>query len=83
MTRIAGLMLVGLLAGAGPATRPVVPAPTTVPATQAALNTVCPVMDAEVEPDGPFRVYQGRKILFCCTECADKFDQNPERYVGK
>lgn len=27
--------------------------------------------------------YQGKKYAFCGQECKDKFDREPERYVGQ
>ena len=27
--------------------------------------------------------YQGRTYYFCCAGCKNKFDQNPQQYIGK
>ncbi len=27
--------------------------------------------------------YEGKKYYFCCTQCKEEFDRNPEKFVGK
>lgn len=62
----------------GPATRP--------SATQAAkpVNKTCPVegKDHEVDPKVT-TVYKGKTVGFCCRDCIDEFNKDPEKFVKK
>jgi YHS domain-containing protein len=61
-------------------------APTTAPTTQpvapavTASNTKCPVSGDAVEPKGKTVAYQGKTIGFCCDDCIEPFNKNPEKY---
>jgi YHS domain-containing protein len=64
---------------AGPATRP---SAATQPAK--AVNKYCAVegKDNEVDPKVT-TVYKGKTIGFCCKDCIDEFNKDPEKYVKK
>ena len=48
------------------------------------VNSVCPVMGGKVEKDTPYKVeYKGKVIGFCCGECLEKFNADPEKYAQK
>jgi len=50
---------------------------------EAVINTVCPVMQGDVEPDTTAVVqYKGKKIGFCCPGCVDMFKADPEKYAS-
>ncbi len=48
------------------------------------IRATCPVAKAEFTVyDGAARSeYKGKHYVFCCPECKEPFDQDPERYVG-
>ncbi len=62
--------------------------PTTKPAaTQPAakaVNKYCAVegKDHEVDPKVTV-VYKGKTIGFCCKDCQEEFEKDPEKYVKK
>jgi YHS domain-containing protein len=47
-----------------------------------AINTVCPVSGDIVGSVGKpvYAEYHGKKIAFCCRDCAKKFYKNPDKY---
>lgn len=48
------------------------------------VNSVCPVMGGEVGKDTPYKtVYKGKTIGFCCPDCIEKFNAEPEKYMAK
>jgi len=62
---------------APPTTRP----STTKPA-EAKLNKFCAVEGKGHEVDPKVTtVYKGKTIGFCCRDCIDEFNKNPEKYV--
>jgi YHS domain-containing protein len=53
------------------------------PATKPA-NKFCPVeRDNEVDPKVKTIVYKGKTIGFCCADCINEFNKDPEKYVAK
>lgn len=46
--------------------------------------TECPVCGMEVDTNNPPATseYNGTTYNFCCEECRQKFDQNPEMFAG-
>ena len=51
-------------------------------------QTICPVMKnpvdkKEAEAKGLVREYKGEKYYFCCDDCPEKFEKNPENYINK
>ena len=70
-----------------PATQP---APQQPPATQPApvasavpVNKKCPVSGEAGNPKGKTVVYKGKTIGFCCDDCIELFNKNPEKYADK
>jgi YHS domain-containing protein len=48
------------------------------------VNTVCPVLGGQVDKDTPYTAnYNGKRIGFCCAECLEKFEENPQVYLDK
>lgn len=45
----------------------------------------CPVSKKEftIKEDTAFSQYQGEFYFFCCAECKEKFDKEPEKYINK
>ena len=57
-------------------------APTTKPAQPAPVsNTKCPVSNDAVDAKAKTVVYQGKTIGFCCDDCVEPFNKNPEKYA--
>ena len=62
--------------------------PTTKPAaTQAAakpVNKTCPVegKDHEVDPKVTV-VYKGKTIGFCCKDCVEEFEKDPDKFIKR
>lgn len=46
---------------------------------------ICPVMKTEFIPtkDSPKTEYKGKTYYFCCDDCVEKFNKNPEKYLTK
>jgi P-type Cu+ transporter len=46
-------------------------------------NEIDPVCGMEVNPQDAAAVseYEGKKYYFCCEDCKEEFDQDPEEYV--
>ena len=52
--------------------------------TATAAKQIDPVCGVEVEADkGYGKMYQGSLYRFCSKNCLDKFDSEPDRYIGK
>jgi YHS domain-containing protein len=65
------------------ATDPSPTASASAAASDAAVNTICPVSgDRIVGFVGKplYAQYEGKNIAVCCNECLTKFQQNPEKY---
>ncbi len=56
------------------------PPATTAPATQAAINTMCPVSHEAVDP-AVTTTYEGKTIAFCCKDCIAQFQKDPQKYT--
>jgi YHS domain-containing protein len=61
--------------------------PATQAATQTAPNTTpvnkkCPISGDDIDPKGKTVTYKGKTIAFCCDDCIEKFNKNPEKYVA-
>lgn len=50
------------------------------PGTPAAIQPLCPVMDAPIDPS-VYVEYGGKRVYFCCPGCDKKFLADPERYL--
>ena len=62
------------------------PGATTKPAAAAAptpVNKKCPVSGEDVNPKGKTVTYKGKVVGFCCDDCIDLFNKNPEKYADK
>ncbi len=78
-------MLVGVSAMAlaeekSAATRPAT-APATTQASATPVNKKCPVSGDPVDPKGKTVIYKGQVIGFCCDDCVEPFQKNPEKYA--
>jgi YHS domain-containing protein len=77
-------LLIGGAAMVGAADKP--KGPTTRPATtQAAaakpVNKFCVVeSDNKIDPK-VFVIYKGKTIGFCCNDCKEDFEKDPEKYI--
>ena len=61
----------------GPTTRPA----TTQPAAGKPINKFCAVeSDNKIDPKITY-VYQGKTIGFCCKDCIEDFQKDPEKYM--
>ncbi len=48
------------------------------------IDPADPVCGMQVKPlEGYGRMYQERRYRFCSRRCLDKFDEDPDNYVGK
>jgi len=47
------------------------------------INKKCPVSGDDVDPKGKTLVYKGKTIGFCCNDCIDLFNKNPDKYADK
>ena len=67
-----------------PTTRP---AAATQPAAAAAsatpVNKKCPVSGEDVNPKGKTVQYKGKTVGFCCDDCIEMFNKNPDKYADK
>ena len=45
-------------------------------------QTTCPVMGGPIDK-AIFVEYKGKKVYFCCKDCVEKFQANPEKYIAK
>ena len=57
---------------------------TTQPATTqpaAPVNKKCPVSGEDVNPKGKTVTYKGKVVGFCCDDCIEKFNKEPDKYV--
>jgi len=43
-------------------------------------QSTCPVMGGKIDPN-IYVDYKGKRVYFCCAECAGKFKQDPEKYL--
>ncbi|MBP6715689.1 MAG: YHS domain-containing protein [Acidobacteria bacterium] len=49
-----------------------------------AQTATCPVcgMSVDVNKDTPRSEYEGQTYFFCCTECKETFDKQPENFTS-
>lgn len=48
----------------------------------AAEQTTCPVSGEPID-ESVFTEYNGEKVYFCCADCKEAFEANPEKYMEK
>lgn len=63
-----------------PATQPAATQPV---ASAVPFNKFCPISGDKINPKGKTIVYKGKVIGFCCDDCIDLFNKNPEKYFAK
>ena len=58
-------------------------APSTQPASTqpAPVNKKCPISGEDVDPKGKTVTYKGKTVGFCCDDCVEKFNKDPEKYL--
>lgn len=49
---------------------------------QIIMQTTCPIMDMAIDKN-IYTEYKGRKVYFCCSNCINTFNENPEKYLSK
>ena len=56
----------------------------TQPAAAKPVNKTCPVegKDHEVDPKVTV-VYKGKTIGFCCKDCVEEFEKDPDKYIKR
>jgi YHS domain-containing protein len=47
------------------------------------VNKKCPVSGEDVNPKGKTVQYKGKTVGFCCDDCIDLFNKNPDKYADK
>ena len=63
---------------AGPTTKPAATQPAAKP-----VNKMCLVEDEhEIDPKVTVN-YKGKTIGFCCKDCVEEFEKDPEKYVKR
>jgi hypothetical protein len=45
------------------------------PAAMSFANAKCPMMGGEVDPEGEFSMWSGKKIGYCCDGCKEEFEK--------
>nr|WP_320132048.1 hypothetical protein [uncultured Holophaga sp.] len=46
-------------------------------------NTVCPACGGPVSAKSPVMVVKGHPYHFCCEECGEMVQKNPDKYLDK
>jgi YHS domain-containing protein len=59
-----------------------VPAETKEAVSAVIEQATCPVMGGAIDKN-VFTEYKGKKVYFCCPGCVEKFNEDPEKYIGK
>ena len=59
-----------------PADKPAATQPTPV-------NKKCPVSGEDVDAKGKTVQYKGKTVGFCCDDCIEMFNKNPDKYADK
>jgi YHS domain-containing protein len=72
---------VALIAGAADKPATTQPAATQPAATP--VNKKCPVTGEDVNAKGKTVQYKGKTVGFCCDDCIDLFNKNPDKYADK
>jgi len=58
--------------------------PSDKPATQpAAVNKKCPISGDDVSATAKTVTYKGKVVGFCCDDCVDLFNKDPDKYADK
>jgi len=80
----ASLLLVGLiLLNSCKKSEPTTPPePNEEVASATIEQTTCPIMGNPINKQY-FTEHKGQKVYFCCPECKEKFEADPEKYIAK
>lgn len=82
MRVIVGIVLLSMvaagvvLAAEKPASQPAATQP-------APVNKKCPITGDAVDPKGKTVKYKGKVVGFCCDDCIDTFNKDPDKYADK
>ncbi len=76
------LVVLIAIAGCKKKAEPVKPQGDTNSISATVEQTTCPVMGGAVDKN-VFVEYQGKKVYFCCPQCKEQFEKNPEKYISK
>jgi YHS domain-containing protein len=81
---LTGIFLAGLvaLAGCKKKTETVMTPATEQSVGEAVEQTICPVMQAPIDKKY-YTEYKGKKVYFCCPDCKEQFEKEPEKYLAK
>lgn len=83
MFLLASLLLVGLIVLQGcKKSEPTTPTEPNEVVSAAIEQTICPIMGGAINKN-IFTEYKSKKVYFCCPECKEKFEANPEDYIAK
>jgi YHS domain-containing protein len=47
----------------------------------APVNKKCPISGEAVDPKGKTVTYKGKTVGFCCDDCIEKFNKEPDKYA--
>jgi YHS domain-containing protein len=47
------------------------------------VNKKCPVSGDDVNVKGKTATYKGKTVGFCCDDCIELFNKNPDKYAEK
>jgi YHS domain-containing protein len=78
------VLLIGLAAliGCKKKSEPAAQPETEKVVSSAIQQTTCPVMGGAINTS-IFTEYKGKKVYFCCADCKEKFEKEPEKYLAK
>ena len=82
------LLITGAIALNAAAEKPAESAAAAAPSTQAAatqpapINKKCPISGDAVDPKGKTVTYKGKTVGFCCDDCIEKFNKDPDKYLA-
>ncbi len=47
------------------------------------IQTSCPVSGEKLQQKSIYTDYEGRRVYFCCSECREPFDKDPQKYFKR
>lgn len=66
------------------ADKPATDKPTTQPTAPATpVNKKCPISGDDVNAKSKTVTYKGKVVGFCCDDCVDLFNKDPDKYADK
>ncbi len=51
-------------------------------APQGKAQATCPVMGGQINKE-VFADHEGKRVYFCCPDCIEKFNKEPQKFVKK